>query len=239
MANIRQQIMVLPNIYNNNSSSRMIGFMISHILRDFLYHRDGAVEYFAADYEPGLDLTKSHRPDVILLDRTESEEEARKAIELADIANRNSRIIRALDDEFLAGKEIGPRSKVFTYSAEDPNANFYAQKITKRPEGGYTMEIVFQVNPKGSKGLSAIFFPTFNRGLVFKTAINSNDRADVVHAVKAFAAGSALSIEPKYISKEIANFMFDGYRSHEPQEEEEQTEEMIEEIMDRKEFEED
>ena len=239
MEELKQQIVVLPNIYNDWSSSRMIGFMINKTLRDFLYYRDGSVEYFAADYEEGLDLERSHRPDIILLDKTASDEEARKAIAIADTANRNSRVIMALDDEYLSGNDIGTRSKVFTYSAEDPDANFYAQKIYERPEGGFTFEIVFQVNPKGNKGLSSIIFPNYNRGLVLKTSLNSNDRADIVHAVKTFAVGCSLSIDNKYISQDISSFVFDNYRERVPEKTEQHTKKDIEKIMRRKEFEED
>lgn len=238
MENVKQQILVLPNIYNDNSSSMMIGHMISHILRDFLYHRNGKVEYFAADYEEGLDLTMNHKPDIIMFDRMGSEEEAQEAVRLAETVNRGSRIFFEYGDKYLEDKNMGANYKRFTYSAESPEANFYAQKITERPEGGFTLEIVFQPNPSRRKGLTSLFLPAFNRGLIFKTAINSLDRADIVHAVKTFAVGSALSIEPKYITKEISTFVFDNFRNHQNKKEEPE-EKDIEEIMDRKEFEED
>ncbi len=239
MDNIKQQIMVLPNAYSDYSSSRIIGFMINHTLRDFLYLREGKVEYFAADYEKGLDLSKHPRPDIILFDKTETEEEAKAAYSMLTTLNKGSRVFMQLDDEYLDKNELAAYSKVFTYSAEDPLANFFAQKISPRPEGGFTIEIVFQVNPGGRKGLSALFMPTLNRALVFKTAINTNDRKDVLHAVKAFVAGSALSIDSKYISKDISEFVFDGYKEKTAENDEKLAREYEAKVLRRKEFDED
>ena len=202
------QIVLVPDCNRPSASTDIITHVIHECLRvSYELEIDGK-KYFAADFEEKPDLSGKPRPDVIMLDRTKHEDEAAARAELILSANFGGRVFAQADD--LIRKEHMPRGvKYYTYSISDPDVNFYAQKIREKEDGsGYTFEVVYQANPDGKGGLKALLFPTYNNALICRTDINSPDRKDIIHAVKAFAIGTALSIEPKYITKAISSYDF-------------------------------
>ena len=203
------QIALIPNCERESSSCEMIDFVLKDTLRRYETVTAGNRKYIAVDYDNAPDLASEPACDVIMIDRTQSEAEARERIELSRRVNRGSRIFIDKSDSFLKPQDLGGVLKVFTYSLNDPDANFYAQKIRKNPNGeGYLFEVVFQANPSGKAGLLGVILPALNKPVIFPVSISSDNKEDVIHGVKCIAIGSAFNVENKYLNKSISRYDF-------------------------------
>ena len=203
------QIIVVPDCSDKSSTADLIGKVFTETLRTVYSKELAGRMYFAIDHKEEPEFTSSMEPDVLIFDRTADNTEAADRIRLGSSMNRFGRIFLDIEDPFLNAKSFGKGIKVYTYSADDPDANFYAQKIRKAQDGtGFTFDYVFQSDPKGSGGLKSLFLPSYSQNLISKGSIKSDSRKDIIHAVKAFALGSSAGVEARYISKAVADYDF-------------------------------
>ena len=213
MDNAEKQISLIYNTESGDSSKDIISFMISRVLRNRFSEDmgDGAV-YFATDAEEAPDFGSGPLIDIILFENI-SQEDIPRALQLAQRTSKGARILAPPGYAFLEEAKLSLTVTIITYSATDTAANICPNKITPLADGGFELEAVYQSNPTGRGSLKDRIFPTYNKNMFGKMKVNSMDRKDIAHALKAFGFGLALSIEPKYLTGAISEYVFDSMRN--------------------------
>ena len=207
--NFNPKIIIVPDQSRRSSSSDMITRVFTDILTLVHFKELSGDMYYAVDYENAPEFSENMRSDILVFDRTSSEEEAQKRLFMAKHLKLGGIIFLDIEDPFLKPAAFGKRVTAYTYSADDDDANFYAQKIRRAQDGtGFTFEYVFQTNPSGKFGLRTIFNPGHAQNYIFTGSAATDSRKDIIHAVKAFALCLIQGIDTKYVIKAISNYDF-------------------------------
>ena len=207
--NFNPKIIIVPDKSRRSSSSDMITRVFTDILTLVHFKELSGDMYYAVDYENAPEFSENMKSDILVFDRTSSEEEAQKRLIMARHLKHGGIVFLDLEDPFLKPGAFGRTITAYTYSADDDDANFYAQKIRKASDGtGFTFEYVFQTNPSGKFGLRTIFNPAHAQNYIFTGSAATDSRKDIIHAVKAFALCLTQGIDTKYVIKAISNYDF-------------------------------
>ena len=103
----------------------------------------------------------------------------------------------------------GQNQKMFTYSLEDPEANFDAYRI-EDDEGGLKVSVIYQPEDDKRRGLRERLLSKKDSTVSAKFTVRQGGRNDALSVVKAFAVGMSLGIEPHHMTKAVAAYASGG-----------------------------
>lgn len=178
----------------------MIDYLVSHVLRNFIDYDDRAgKKYFATDFSGVIDLRNDPRPDIVLFENIETEEDLKEARRIVGRANMGARFFVPYGSDIMSGIRLGSQQKAFTYSLDDPEANFYAYRTEKTDDGNLTVNVIYQPNYNERRSLKERLFVQKDTSITVRFRLPYEDESDVLNLVKTFAFGLSLSLETKYI----------------------------------------
>ncbi len=205
--NVRQCISLIFNNKGESSGTDIIDYMITHALRSFIDYDDKkGKKYFATDFTGVIDLRNDPAPDLILFENIETEEEKTEARRLASKASMGARMYVPYGSDFLDGIRLKPLQRIYTYSADNSEANFCAYRTEKNDDGTMTVSVVYQPDNKGRRGLRGKLFEVKDISQSSRFIIHSHDEREALNAVKAFIFGLSLSLEIRHISTALEGF---------------------------------
>ena len=208
MDNVKQQISLIYNTLNEDSSSAFIDYMISHVLRLFMDYDDKAgKKYFATDQQGIVDLRNDPRMDIIMFENIGSEE-SEEALRLVRRSNKGARFFVPLGSDFIGRASLDSSQRVFTYSLKDHRANFYAYRIDRLEDGSVEALVSYQPDTERKRGLMDRLFTKEEKGFNAKFTLSSGTDRDVLNVIQAFAFALSLGLEPKYVQGAVEKYDF-------------------------------
>ena len=209
---VDKQIALIFNGSDRPGTLDLMKYLVARTLRVHQDYEEKGKVYFAVDFNENIELNTETPADVIFFEDIDTEEAAEEARKFVSKANKIARFFVPLGSDFLTKDMVGITQSIFTYSLNDQRANICANRIQTLPDGSFSCDIVYQATPQGRKrGLRDKIFPTYNQNMFGKARVNSLSRDDVLKIIKAYAFGMALSVESKYISEALNDYVFPSF----------------------------